>query len=672
MPDTGYNFSDDDVKTLQPILEDLSVVYLNDLDHAAEMEVEMFVSDSKTSAAVSWNRVRIAANTFTNLTPLEKAQAVRLVVDSYNHEIEHILSSALAAKTEFCQQYPDFQEYAGRVFNWLEDRYVDSKRAEKWPGMRVSVAHKRDIVMSDSEPIPDAMDKSHQMNRGLFQLIYATKCIGYTDADDDVKHALARCYPLIEQYRNMDSKRVRTMLAHQVMDIVLEIVHATPAGTDTPDTGGSELGRAQPDFDVPSREESVGDGGGSDGGEDEDAEEDSTVAVDKSDDENGEGDETGNSGNDEEPKSDEKGEDGAGNGDANIGDGDRSEFADTKDTGMGQDSGQDVEATISKMEADDTGNITTQDIADEYGVDADNIGEVRDIDRERAAQLDTTVSAGMGDYDQFTLDDLDDVSDLEIADVKQRVENSNAVNKLQDELDRIESMPQPVPSESGPRLNRRNFVRNQAGNTAITEIYEDREIETSGNLLVVVAIDMSSSMRRPKSQLVDAKAALAAIAKATAMTGDTFAAVAFSTFFNERVQLVTGANQTFTYKQVCAVSAGGSTPTADGLKVALDITDNYPSRSAMVLCVNDGMPNVPSNNISAGANRPQEQVRAVVNHSERNGIPMVGVGVGSSISPEKMQSVFGNRSVVCEFSKLPKELVDVYLEYSEVDGGMYA
>ncbi|AGM11169.1 hypothetical protein M197_gp02 [Haloarcula hispanica tailed virus 2] len=245
------------------------------------------------------------------------AHALRLLVDTLSHEVQHHNDSEIEGKGDFMEQFNDgYAKLAGMVINVLEDNHIDYNRHRKYRGLKSVHDWQIQTQMSNDERRPPMgeLDPRDQAVQGFIQLAFSGSVKGLSDADPEVREALLDVAPKCEQVKQARSPEARKEMAAEVVERLTEVIPKRP---DLPDwlkdlirdlMEDMERSHFDPDdapedseFDPEDAEqEEAGTGDGGDGEDDAGQQDDDPTSSGGS---GGSGDETG-----------EEGEDGSGGG----------------------------------------------------------------------------------------------------------------------------------------------------------------------------------------------------------------------------------------------------------------------------------------------------------------------------------------------------------------------
>jgi len=236
-------------------------------------------------------------------------------------------------------------------------------------------------------------------------------------------------------------------------------------------------------------------------------------------------------------------------------------------------------------------------------------------------------------------------------DVQTFVQRSMLGARVEQEFRRLISTETRRRAESGSRVDVRAAIRRLAGDASVTEVYERVETDATGDRGVGVALDMSSSMRGSELQ---AKAAVAAFAKAVEAVGDQLVATGFS---SRSARLITGPEERFQCWHLDTVQASGGTPTAAGVDDVLNLLSATHASEQLLIVVTDGKPTkmLNSDQYSDAVN----EVAAMVDRARERGVDVIGVGIGE-FSERSMAAMFGEGAFTSTVASLEDDLVAAY------------
>lgn len=163
------------------------------------------------------------------------AHALRLLVDTLSHEVQHHNDSKIEGKGEFMEEHDDgYAKLAGMVINVLEDNHIDYNRHRNYRGLKKvhdwAVGHQ--MADDDQRPPMGDLDTRDQAVQGFVQLAFAGKVKGMADADPEVREALGDVAPVCERIKQEDDPEMREDMANQVTYRLREVIPEKP---DTPD-----------------------------------------------------------------------------------------------------------------------------------------------------------------------------------------------------------------------------------------------------------------------------------------------------------------------------------------------------------------------------------------------------------------------------------------------------
>lgn len=151
-------------------------------------------------------------------------QELRAIYDTLSHEIEHVRETDLETKRDIMADYPECQQFAGVIYNIVEDAYIDWHRCQRYPGLRATMAFVRDRIMEnhhrrpriDDKPKPDAVVE------GLLQVSVAGYAKGFTDAPADVQRLVAWAHRRLEDARHAHDEADRKAIAREIINVYVD------------------------------------------------------------------------------------------------------------------------------------------------------------------------------------------------------------------------------------------------------------------------------------------------------------------------------------------------------------------------------------------------------------------------------------------------------------------
>lgn len=718
-------------KALRRTLEDMTEVYMDRLGAEVDVydrdvpEVE-FTSDTP-HAAEDGSYVAVAPNVKEVYgKSVEGPNELRIVVDTLNHEVAHIKYSDLTGKKEFSEEYPQCPTLAGLVLNVLEDQYIDWQRLKAFRGLRRSHSFKVDKIMANGHRRPPLtnLSDSEALGEGFLQMAFSGYVKGYSDASDEVREAIAKCRPLVDEVRNCHDEGEREEIAHAVMDILLEAMPDPDEAEEYADEGEGDMPTDEaPDLTDEEIEDLLEDMDPEDLEQDGDGQ---TIEIpdsvdvpewleDEMDEQEGAGGEQGDEGEEQDEPGDESGEGGDG------GDDPQGEEPEDGDAG-GQPAGEETEGS-SQEQGGSPGSDGGEHESDADHEDADTTagGASQDLDdvmdeldkREREREAGEHWNAGDSDYEQADedmqqrydtirrqtqqeqtelgqqkrrreekLEQGRDASDYMVEDspeqIRERLRNDGLAEEIVEAFKQFKTNDRWVPKRQGERLNTRNAVRRLSGDYTEDKVYEEKRKAEVGDRCVGVALDLSGSMSDMYDNLTEVKMALGALHLATKTIGDDLLATGFKTLKEHPskestepvLDLVTGPSEGFQWEHLDGARAGYYTPTPDGVMYTLSLLKKSHRREKVMLVVTDGKANIPlGGSHQTDSSQGREDAARAVSTARQEGVKVIGLAVGSGVGEEYMQEVFGNSWAHAEMDDLADRLVDIYREQMRVDPG---
>ena len=550
---------------------------------------------------------------------------------------------------------------------------------------------------------------------------------GIRNADDDVRQFAAWVKPHVEEYRRTDDTDGREAIAARIMDELVDRLPDSPdlddlddladaiadaASGELPDDetvenmpdmnlpDDADLDDALPDslddLDEPQDADEQADGGDETGeGDETDAdapggEQDGDEAGDDDTDTTGgtSGDEGGEDGEQDEqggdaPADGESGETGEQGDEASDGQAGDAETDAEPEQGRNKGTEQDLADALDELdELDEAGESTEW-----HGVDdGEDYTEATESDERRYERVEnsarfeneTAIGKRKADRDEKaeagnTVSGPDATSD----EVRQVLRETGLADDIRRAFEKFATLDITETSDTGDRVNVENAVRHMSGDYSTTDVYETDYTADSGGRVIGVSLDLSYSMDDYGSDtaagvlgsghgaIVDAKTALGAVHLAAHELGDDLVASGFHKPSGARTPLITGPGESFKWEHLDAVSTKRSgftdTPTAHGVLDTLDLIEQAGGRDRIMLVITDGMPQDGHHELSG--NNAAEDARQAVELARKQGVGVIGVGVGRGVDSQGMSDMFGEDGyILTESDELVSDLVDLYAD----------
>ncbi len=192
---------------------------------------------------------------------MTKANQVRLMIDSLNHEAEHHLmdieDDLFNKQREFISRFDkEKAELADYVFNVVEDSFVDHIRIEKYPGMKRRYAFKCKAL---ADKFPDVKthwnDRTHDaysvLTDGLMQLKWCGNVKGFDVVPDNLKAELNAMKTLVDMVKKTDSIDQRIMISHSMVNRISKHMtdNTAPMPPGMPAPGDYDPGESEKKWD---------------------------------------------------------------------------------------------------------------------------------------------------------------------------------------------------------------------------------------------------------------------------------------------------------------------------------------------------------------------------------------------------------------------------------------
>lgn len=609
---------------------------------------------------------------------LDGANEFRMIRDALNHECAHDVYSNLEGKAEFGALFEEYSNVAMTVQNICEDAYIDSRRLSEYPGLRQAHAFFAESQLRDADVSEE--DTADALVKTIHYYALGGRVPGIQQAGDDVRAFAAWVKPHLDAVRYADDVEHRERLMARIVERLVEDLPDRPdddvlddlddmtsgempddaevESVEAADIDTDDVADSLPDMDDAPEDLDPADGDDAEGSEEDgDADGDeSGESGDEGDEETAEGGEGQASDEDTEAESDdESGENGSGGSDLDdeLSELDERDERDESTEHHGVDPSEDYE------EADDSDERRYERIEDRA-----DYHDVTDMGR-RQAERDERSEQQYADPDRY-----DATSD----EVRQVLRESGLAREVRQAFEKFATLDVTERSETGDRLNAEAAVRHMSGDYSETAVYETDYTADPGGRAIGVALDLSGSMENSGSELVndlleekrkrrgavvDAKVALGAVHLAAHELGDELVASGFQS--GRKTPLITGPGESFEWDHLDAVTSGGSTPTAAGILDTLSLVREQGGRDEVMLVVTDGDPRRTTEELPSGNATEQATMACQLARSE--GVGVIGVGVGTGVSEQKMAKIFGEDGyVMTDSDTLVDELVEVYAD----------
>jgi len=212
-----------------------------------------------------------------------------------------------------------------------------------------------------------------------------------------------------------------------------------------------------------------------------------------------------------------------------------------------------------------------------------------------------------------------------------------------------------VESDCGRFINIKNYIRYVSGDVNVQDrLFYELKVVDVGNRAVLLVIDQSGSMQGKKLELV--KLATHILATAVTELGDNLAIFGFrgSSVGGCEVIPILFWNERYREEYLSILYAVGSTPLREALLKAKEWIDEITAREKLIVVLTDGEPTTSTTH----------EVREVVEEIMREGVVVIGLGIGTKIKPKQLRECFGEGNFVWvpDLEELPRELFRVYLQ----------
>jgi len=180
--------------------------------------------------------------------PVSGPNELRLLRDTLSHESYEFNMGKPNAKAAFIVRHGEVEQdddetvqdaarraaakgrYAGQIYNVIRDAWVNSARCANFPGLRRTFAYKADLLAGDADV--SELPTHEALLAGLHQIALTNTANGISNADSEVREALAWARLQVEDARAVDSHVSLLAIADRVAD---RFVAHVPAGQNARD-----------------------------------------------------------------------------------------------------------------------------------------------------------------------------------------------------------------------------------------------------------------------------------------------------------------------------------------------------------------------------------------------------------------------------------------------------
>ncbi len=230
----------------------------------------------------------------------------------------------------------------------------------------------------------------------------------------------------------------------------------------------------------------------------------------------------------------------------------------------------------------------------------------------------------------------------------------NLIREVTSILEKIKTDDSFIESEWGEEINVRNYVRRFCGENIVDLYYQTIPADTGGRA-VLLAIDFSGSMRKKIRETIIASQV---VAYAAEYLNDRVAAFGFQEKPGIgrviRIIPIKLWNEKLDLRAFAEIETFGNTPLREAIIEAGEWLKQVSGRRKIAFIFTDAEP----------TSSTTEQVYKAVCSLGNEGIYVIGVGVGRSISPRMLAECFGNAYIwVPDLSELPYALFKTYISF---------
>lgn len=261
-------------KALKRLLTNLAQNYYDGDDGPVEVRFTDRVAHASTDADGT-PVVHVNPETPWKVYDATGAHALRILVNTLSHEVQHHNESIIEGKADFMEEHNDgYSKVAGAVINILEDNRIDYSRTRDYRGLKSIYDWEIQKQMSedDKRPPMGELDQRQQAMEGFTQLAFAGRVKGFADAEPEVQEALEDVAPVCERVKKQPDPEMRADMANQVTYRLREVI---PDAPDLPDILQDLIEELLEDLDVdfdpaeapPDAEHDPEDAGSAEGGD---------------------------------------------------------------------------------------------------------------------------------------------------------------------------------------------------------------------------------------------------------------------------------------------------------------------------------------------------------------------------------------------------------------------
>lgn len=317
---------------------------------------------------------------------------------------------------------------------------------------------------------------------------------------------------------------------------------------------------------------------------------------------------------------------------------------------------------------DAVGKSDDRDVKDTFGVDPDaDITDTPDDIQRRYDVLQDRLEDDMQDRQDDRDDRVSQGTFTPHERIRAAMRDQGIDRDIEDAFRQFTNRNVSRPSRHGSRIHVRNALRRESGDWTVRDLYQREEPIEVGDRAVSVAVDASWSMGKGQNdddRIFRCKLALAALARACDVIGDSFMASAFTTenprspIGDTLTPLITGPDERFKWGHLDAFEPTGCTPIADGAQDAYRMLDDHPAREKVLIIITDadgmGLRGFNQNL------KPRRDTKEVVEAARDDGMTVLGFGVDDA-HEGMMQDIFGDDGyIMTDSDSLVDDLVEVY------------
>lgn len=676
---------------LKLLLEDLIQIYADD-------EVTIEFGDSPKISKDGVVYIPTDASEIVG-EEIDGIQDFRVLLDSASHEGHHHKLTDLTSLERIQKEIPGAPNLAATAFNIIEDVYINKYRVLKYKGQRNTLAFKISKWMDNYHTeyhIGGDEISPEDITNGMIQLSYTGTVNGISTCESkDVLDFFTWCDMKYDEVRETaesvytgekdNDPQYRLDIAKEITNKLMELLGDKDnisqanrhAGMTQDSVPGQPFRPVSPRPKVLDNElEDI-----EDGDFEIDLDEDLNIEID---DENYNGFDS--------IDSDSESENEEGNNTKNCDERNGESSEKEKESGNDTDLESDITNSSEGSESESKSNKESEferkkeelqnrsedmDVGDWYNVsDNHDFEKPTRYTRQRYEKLLQKVNSRNEDIEvkKRERDEILQRTESHSEKIKRQMMNEYKED-IKDAFKQFKTRDRDVPVEVGEEVHVDNAIQYLSGDTTIDKLHQTRNRIETGDRVIGCAVDLSGSV-----SMEAVRTTLGAFQMATDIIGDDFLAVGFKTANSHsgnnhesiETPLIVSHDEEFDWKYMDIVQTSGRTPTASGIQTTFNFIQQSPKASKVMIVITDGLPNVylsDSGEVIGDKKKTIERAKDHVKTIKMNGVKVIGVGVGSRLSNENMNYIFGHEDIeMTDRANLTNTLVDVYRRQMDVNG----